>query len=331
MNDSPDPRPELQATNQVRFHGLLGSAPVNRAWQCVLAMLVCLLNGFFSGCSLGPENGSQRSPVATAPMPPIRFYSTNYHGWSGAILISNKRAEVIVVPEIGRIMQFKFSSDPSGPLWENRAMDGASPDPQSNVWGNFGGDKTWPAPQADWPKITSRAWPPPVAFDSMPVTVRTDRDRVIMTSGIDPSFGIRTFRVLQLDPARPVLTVVTTYVKETGRSVRVAVWTITQFHDPVSVVVPIPRLSQFAGGYSRQSDVAPAGLRVERGLLSLARDAKNAHKIGTDASTLFWVGEALMLRIDSPRVPRFLLAHTLYSWPKRKGFGTHATEAIALS
>src|SRR5947207_10963864 len=52
--------------------------------------------------------------------------------------------------------------------WENRTLDGIKPEPESKEWGNFGGDKTWPAPQSDWPKLTSRAWPPPVAFDSMP-------------------------------------------------------------------------------------------------------------------------------------------------------------------
>ena len=40
--------------------------------------------------------------------------------------------------------------------------------------GNFGGDKTWPAPQSDWPKLTPRPWPPPVAFDSLPVQATVD-------------------------------------------------------------------------------------------------------------------------------------------------------------
>jgi hypothetical protein len=44
-------------------------------------------------------------------------------------------------------------------------------------------------------------------------------------------------------------------------------------------------------------------LKVERGLISLTRNPKAAHKIGTEAGTLLWIGEKVMCRIDSPRVP----------------------------
>src|SRR5436853_5292704 len=93
----------------------------------------------------------------------------NYHQWPDSLILSNGRVEAVIVPAIGRVMQFRFAGEEDGPFWENRALDGIKPEPESKEWGNFGGDKTWPAPQSDWPKLTSRAWPPPVAFDSMPV------------------------------------------------------------------------------------------------------------------------------------------------------------------
>src|SRR4051794_8176914 len=77
---------------------------------------------------------------------------TNYHGWPNSYILSNGSVEAIVVPSIGRVMQFKFVGEDSGPFWENRAMDGKHPIPASKEWGNFGGDKTWPSPQDDWPK-----------------------------------------------------------------------------------------------------------------------------------------------------------------------------------
>src|SRR4051812_27092468 len=90
--------------------------------------------------------GSAAEPKSTGPnLSPaeIRIAQTNYHGWPGAWTISNGKVEAIVVPAIGRIMQFKFVDAVDGPFWENRAMDGKLPDPQAKDWGNFGGDKTW--------------------------------------------------------------------------------------------------------------------------------------------------------------------------------------------
>src|SRR5437899_837082 len=91
----------------------------------------------------------------------VSVLKTNYHGWSNAIVISNGKAEVIVVPEIGRIMQFRLAGDMDGPFFENPALFGQRGDPGAKEWLNFGGDKTWPSPQSEWPKIAPRGWPPP--------------------------------------------------------------------------------------------------------------------------------------------------------------------------
>ena len=121
---------------------------------------------------------------------------TNYHGWPNSYVLSNGAVEAIVVPSIGRVMQFKFVGEDTGPFFENRAMDGKHPIPSSKEWGNFGGDKTWPSPQDDWPKVTPRAWPPPVAFDSMPVEAIVRNDTITLVSPVDPHYGIRTERVI---------------------------------------------------------------------------------------------------------------------------------------
>lgn len=52
-------------------------------------------------------------------------------------------------------------------------------------------------------------------------------------------------------------------------------------------------------------------LKIDNGILSLTRDTplvsaqayrNKAHKIGSDASTLLWVGEKVAVRMDSPRI-----------------------------
>src|SRR6266542_30433 len=236
------------------------------------------------------------------PFDPVGFLiRTNYHGWTNSLLISNGRVEAIVVPAIGRVMQFRLTGDEDGPFWENRQLDGKTPDPDSTEWGNFGGDKSWPAPQTDWDKVTPRAWPPPVAFDSMPVEARVDGFVVTLVSAVDPHYGIRTYREIELDLDRPVMTITTTYEKVSGQPLKVGVWVITQLKDPVAAFARLPDFERFRESYNRQSDELPSHFKIEEGLLSLTRDPKTSHKIGTDAGALFWVGQQAVLRIDSPR------------------------------
>jgi hypothetical protein len=264
-----------------------------------VALLTAIL---WMGVSLGLQGSEPHSSANEQAFEPVGFLvRTNYHGWENSILLSNGRVEAVIVPAIGRVMQFRFAGEEDGPFWENHAMDGMKPGPESKEWGNFGGDKAWPAPQSDWLKLTPRAWPPPVAFDSMPVRATADGFVVRLTSAIDPHYGIRTHREIKLDLDRPLMTITTTFEKVNGQPLRVGVWVITQLKDPVIACVSLPEFPQFRDGYLRQSEELPANLKIDDELISLTRDPKASHKIGTDAGALFWVGKEAVLRIDSPR------------------------------
>ncbi|MHB1306616.1 MAG: DUF4380 domain-containing protein [Limisphaerales bacterium] len=244
-----------------------------------------------------------QAPVASMSSPiTLTLTRTNHWGWHNSFRIANRAAEILVVPAIGRVMQFRFLGT-DGPFWENPALHGQAPDPASAEWGNFGGDKSWPAPQADWPKLTPRAWPPPVAFDSMPVEATIESNTLVLTSPIDPHFGIRTRRRIDLDPVAPVMRIRTEYEKVAGEPVRVSVWVITQLKDPVRVFVPVPQDSRFPNGYLNQSAANPLDLQVTNSLVSLKRDPRRGEKIGNDAGALLWVGENEMLLVECPRGP----------------------------
>ncbi|MHB8522879.1 MAG: DUF4380 domain-containing protein [Limisphaerales bacterium] len=257
------------------------------------AVLIC--GGVDGTAAVTPKNVK---PVAP---PRVTVTRTSYHGWANAIVLGNGQVEAVIVPAIGRVMQFRFVGE-EGPFWENRELDGQAPNPNAVEWGNFGGDKTWPAPQSEWPRLTDRAWPPPPAFDSMPVQATVKADVVTLVSPVDPFFGIRTHRSIALDPKKPILTITTTYEKVAGQLSRVSIWTITQLKDPVGVYLPVPEHTLFPEGYDQQSESAPPSLRVYNGLISLTRDSRTSYKIGSDAGTLLWVGEKAMVRIDSKRV-----------------------------
>src|ERR1044072_8879640 len=170
------------------------------------AMVALLTMICWLGVSPGLGGSEPKKSANELAFEPLGFLvRTNYHGWTNSILMSNGRVEAVIVPAIGRVMQFRLAGEEDGPFWENRALDGKAPDPESKEWGNFGGDKTWPAPQSEWERTASRAWPPPAAFDSMPVETKEDGFVVTLISSVDPHYGIRTYREISLDLRRPVM------------------------------------------------------------------------------------------------------------------------------
>lgn len=248
-----------------------------------------------------PKPAAPAQPVAMRPQG--RVSQITYHGWTNALLLSNESAQVVIVPAIGRVMQFGFPGE-EGVLWENRALDGRLPDWNAPDWFNFGGDKAWPSPEADWSKYTKRpGWRPPPAFDAMGVEARVEPSgAVTLISPIDPFYNIRVQRRMHLHPLLPVLTITTTYERLSGPPIRTGVWVITQLADPAGVYALLPGKKR-GDGYVRLSKDHPADANVKKGLLSLARDKKAEHRIGCDTSSLLWVGRQCSLRIDSPRVP----------------------------
>ncbi len=250
------------------------------------------------------EDGKVRklvpSPESSIPAK-IIVTKTNYQGWQDSYILSNGQVEAVIVPKIGRVMQFRFK-DGENTFWENDQISGQAPNPKSLEWDNFGGDKTWPAPQSEWEQITGRSWPPPATFDSITVTARVNRSEVTLISPIDPFYGIRIYRKITLEPHKPVMRITTTYEKVKGQPQNVSVWIVTQLRDPLAVYAALPQPSLFPEGYNKQSENLPANLKVDNGLLSLTRDRNQSHKIGSDGSTLLWMGEKVSVRIDSPRV-----------------------------
>src|SRR5882762_3059758 len=68
--------------------------------------------------------------------------STNYHGWADSLLLNNGTVEAVIVPAIGRVMQFHFVGE-DDILWENEKLQGQFANPMAKEWANFGGDKSW--------------------------------------------------------------------------------------------------------------------------------------------------------------------------------------------
>jgi len=223
----------------------------------------------------------------------------SYHGWPGCYLISNGRVEAVVVPAIGRVMQLRLKGEADGAFRENRALDGQLHDSASNDWLNFGGDKCWPAPQTVWTGYQGRDWPPHAAFDGQPAETAASERGVVMTSPVDPGFGIQVVRHVELDPGQPILRIGTEYRKLLGGAVRVGIWTVTQLQEPERVGMLLAAESKFAAGYQRLLAAEPPDLKIDGRLLSFARHARQSVKVGADGSSLAWVGRNCAVRIDA--------------------------------
>jgi hypothetical protein len=235
----------------------------------------------------------------TAQRTAVSVESISYHGWPDCYRLSNGIVEATVVPAIGRVMQLRLEGEAEGVFWENRELDGQLHDDASNEWINFGGDKCWPAPQAVWTGQQGRAWPPPAAFDARPVKATPIERGVLVTSPIDPGFGIQVVRRIEVEAGQPVLRIHTEYRKLKGRAVRVGVWTITQMRDPERVAILLPERSKHPAGYLRLLASEPEQLKLTSRLLSLQRHPRLYVKLGSDGGSMAWVGARCALRIDA--------------------------------
>lgn len=232
----------------------------------------------------------------------------SYHGWADCFQIRNGCIEATVVPAIGRMMQLRLVGDADGALWENRALDGQlhssnSDEAQRGEWMNFGGDKCWPAPQSDWRQQQGRDWPPPAGFDSRPMEASVISRGVVLNSPVDPAYGIEVVRHVELEAGSPVLRIRTEYCKFAGSPVRVGVWSITQMREPERVFLRLSEKSGFGDRYVRLLEAKPCSLEIDDRLLSFARDPRKLTKLGSDGSSLAWVGRTCVVRIDAEQGP----------------------------
>lgn len=213
-------------------------------------------------------------------------------GWADAIHLDNGDAWAVVVPSVGRVMQFGLAGRP-GVFWENPRLLGKPmpSDPWADSVGSFGGDKTWPAPQSAW------NWPPPDVFDRTSVEARIDGDSVVLTSPVSGRFGIVTERRVRLLDG-PAMSIETVYRKVAGDPVEVGIWVITQLREPERVFFRASADPRFEGGWSRQWKTPPDLVRVEDGFVSMRREPQGGHKVGNDSKDILWVGPREVLKVS---------------------------------
>jgi hypothetical protein len=165
----------------------------------------------------------------------VQVQQITYKGWTGAWRMSNGVVEVVVVPQVGRVMHYGLVGG-SNVLWENAELAGKTSESPSNDWQNYGGDKIWPWPQDEWEKRLGRTWPPVFALDQLAHKgERLEGGVIRLTSPVAAEYGVRLVRQIRLAAEGTQLTVTSDLVPEPGaESVPGWVWEIAQ--------VPRPRI-----------------------------------------------------------------------------------------
>jgi hypothetical protein len=221
-----------------------------------------------------------------------------YHGWLGAYRISNGVVDVVVVPQIGRIMAFEFMGQPdtnalfNNAIWEGKSAP-ATPDPADpktfpKDWRNIGGDKVWPSPQDDWPQRQPVGWPPDPSFDTGPYRLTRLPDGVRLTGPISPYFGIRHVRDIILTPGSATLHLHDTFLKVAGPpGPPLGIWSISQVRGDSTVYLPLDRHGLFPGlGLTPLQDSKPSmpNWQPQGDILAVTRPSGIGTKVGVDDS-----------------------------------------------
>ncbi len=85
--------------------------------------------------------------------------------------------------------------------------------------------------------------------------------------------------------------------------VRVGIWSIAQMREPERVFLRLSEKSGFGDRYVRLLEAEPYSLEIDDRLLSFARDPRKLTKLGSDGSSLAWVGRTCVVRIDAEQGP----------------------------
>lgn len=238
-------------------------------------------------CAQGQDPSPLQEPsmkVPAASTDNVVVEKIEYQKWKDAWRIRNGACEMVVVPQISRVMHFAL---PGGKniLWLNEKMLGLVIPQDNGQWNNMGGDKVWPTEQGLWPKYgVKNGWPPPYWFDCCASTVEPIKGGLRLTSSPSPTFGAVCVREFVMDETRPLVHISQWYSKTEGDAAPMTFWTITQVRQPLFAMLPLGGADEKGLRYRPMgSGLKPDFSKVCPSLIWLQNSAKDSQKAGVTA------------------------------------------------
>lgn len=207
----------------------------------------------------------------------VKVESVDYQGWKHCYRISNDTVELVVVPQIGRVMAYGFLDD-RNVLWQNDSLLGQVIPPSAKPYRDFGGDKLWLAPAA------LRGWPPDPRLDGAPWTAKPLPNGVEMDSPVGDAVKVEFHRQITLASSGSEVTFVNTMFNR-GPRMELTLCQSTQLADPSEVVLGVAVSdSQSKGWYGFGHDTLDPAFASQSGQqLILKRNPKEGRRFGSTA------------------------------------------------
>jgi hypothetical protein len=177
--------------------------------------------------------------IADGEMESSRIVENQYNGWN-AFTLDNGAVQVVVVPEIARIMDFRRSGG-NNVIWVNKELLGHSPDFTTNDWQNFGGAKLWVAPQSAW------GWPPEPLLDRGSCFANINDSVLHLTGKPVPALGVQMNRILTIDKKSSALSLSYSMRNVSSNSVSWGIWNVIQLKPGGRIILPVSDDSEIWG------------------------------------------------------------------------------------
>ncbi len=188
--------------------------------------------------------------VASCSAKDFTMSKLNYRNWADSVKLENNNIELIIVPEIARIMHISLKGMPNI-FWHDESLIGQDADPDSNTTGkykNFGGSKLWVAPQAIWGTVW-QTWPPHYALDSAPCSVRVSSGHISLKGQTSSLAGVKFNKNISISSNKVILE----YIMEntSDKPIEWGIWMVAQFKPAGMAFLPLPEETKL---WSKEED-----------------------------------------------------------------------------
>ncbi len=165
----------------------------------------------------------------------------DYLGWKNCHRLANDRAELIVVPQIGRAAVFRLKDGPNA-FWFDEKSGGRTRT-VTDPYINFGGLYTWLAPEKHWSSTPQQAagngfFPP---LDCLPHQVKQAGPRSVTIACRDEGkYNLTIEKTYRLDEKQPCFHYTVTLANHNAVPVRWSVWNLAGARAEGKVVFEAP-------------------------------------------------------------------------------------------
>ena len=199
---------------------------------CTLAVFI------FISMAVAGHDGISDDYVPVAPISPAE-----YQGWADAYRLRNDAAELVMIPEIGKIVHLSHVGG-ANLLHFNKEMPGKVADPdRPDHWHDFGGNWIWPVARPDWHLFHEDDLKRSLLQDSGPWAGRAWRSADgslygLMTQKYGDPLNVEVTRTIRLDSTQASISI-RQRIERTGPSdIEVSLLNISRMRDSDFVVMP---------------------------------------------------------------------------------------------